>query len=140
MEKFYYSTRQGSYNFTAWDFKAYTPDAVTIMLGENDLVSGKVPSAIFTSKYTTFLTKIRAKYPRAHIFALENNSKHFARETLAAVKARIAAGDGAVSFVDTTGWLGPSDFPPAGGVHPNDAGQLHFANLLGPIIKKTLGW
>ncbi|MBV9709865.1 MAG: hypothetical protein JO011_02980, partial [Ktedonobacteraceae bacterium] len=60
-----------------------------------------------------------------------------AASTLAAVKAVQAAGNNNVQYIDTTGWLDPSDYN--SGPHPSDAGQIKVANKLGPILAPMLG-
>ena len=51
----------------AWDFKLYTPDVVTICLGQND---GIQDSTTFCSAYTHFIQTVREKYPKADIICL----------------------------------------------------------------------
>jgi hypothetical protein len=51
----------------AWNFKLYTPDVVTICLGQND---GIQDSATFCNAYISFIKTIRGKYPKADIICL----------------------------------------------------------------------
>jgi Carbohydrate esterase 2 N-terminal/GDSL-like Lipase/Acylhydrolase family len=51
----------------AWNFLNYTPDVVTICLGQND---GVQDSAIFCSAYIYFIQNIRNKYKNADIICL----------------------------------------------------------------------
>jgi len=66
-------------NKMAWDFKQYQPDAVTIMLGQND---GKQDSVAFCSVYVNFISSVRKQYPKAHIVCL---TSPMANDTLRAM-------------------------------------------------------
>jgi lysophospholipase L1-like esterase len=118
-----------------WNFTMYQPKIVVVNLGTNDNVFS-VPDSNFQSTYTSFLQNIRLKYPLAEIFVLRTFGGYKATPTLAAVTARINAGDQRLHYVDTTGWLISSDF--VDGTHPTDAGQTKVANLLAPILKPYL--
>jgi lysophospholipase L1-like esterase len=122
-----------------WDFTQYQPDAVIINLGTNDQNFG-VSDATFQSTYTTFLQNVRARNPNAFIFVLRTFGGFKAAPTLAAVLARVAAGDTKLYYVDTTGWVttGTSDY--TDGLHPSDSGHVKIANLLAPFIAKTARW
>jgi len=52
-----------------WDFNKYTPDVVTICLGQND---GKQDSTAFCSAYVTFINRVRTYYPKADIVCLSS--------------------------------------------------------------------
>jgi lysophospholipase L1-like esterase len=118
-----------------WDFSRYQASAVVINLGTNDVGHG-VHSPEFQSTYTTFLQTIRARYPRAAIFALETFRMRFVPSTQAAVKARNDAGDKNVFFVNTEGWI-PADGL-SDSVHPNDKGHQAIAAKLVPIIASRI--
>jgi lysophospholipase L1-like esterase len=113
----------------------FQASAVVINLGTNDVGHG-VHTPQFQSTYTAFLQTVRAKYPRAAIFALETFRMRYVAQTQAAVQARTAAGDHNVFFVNTEGWI------PAGGlsdsVHPNDIGHQAIAAKLTPIIASRI--
>jgi lysophospholipase L1-like esterase len=119
-----------------WNFANYTAKLVVVNLGTND-GNNAVPSATFQSRYTTFLQNVRAKYPNAYIFALRTFGGYYQNETLAAVNARLSAGDSKVKYVDTSGWLESTDY--ADGVHPTDAGHVKVTNRLLPILLPYLG-
>ncbi|MET8526439.1 cellulose binding domain-containing protein [Micromonospora sp. NPDC005172] len=131
----YWMSSGGQVGTDPWDFSRYTADGVVINLGTNDKSHG-VSAAAFQATYTTFLTRIRAKFPNAKLFALRTFIGRYATETEAAVRARNAAGDANVFYVDTTGWL------PSGGlsdsVHPNDAGHQAITDRLAPILSARL--
>ena len=120
---------------TAWDFSRYTADAVVINLGTND-VGHSVSTTTFQSTYTTFLANIRAKYPNATIFAMENFKKRYATQTQAAVAARVAAGDSNVAYINTEGWIATTDTND--GTHPSVAGHVKIADQLEPILSAAL--
>ena len=103
-----------------------------INLGTND--SGRTTSATFQSTYTTFLHNIRNVYSSARIFVMRTFDGAFATETQAAIQT---ANDPNVQFVDTSGWLSPSDFND--GIHPSDSGHMKVANRLAPIIAAVIG-
>ncbi|MFG1884127.1 cellulose binding domain-containing protein [Micromonospora sp. NPDC049102] len=131
----YWMSSGGQVGTDPWDFSRYAADGVVINLGTNDKSHG-VSAAAFQATYTTFLTRIRAKFPNAKLFALRTFIGRYATETEAAVRARNAAGDANVFYVDTTGWL------PSGGlsdsVHPNDAGHQAITDRLAPILSARL--
>ncbi|MFC4586002.1 SGNH/GDSL hydrolase family protein [Sphaerisporangium corydalis] len=119
-----------------WDFSRYQASAVVINLGTNDSGHG-VHTPEFQASYTNLLREVRAKYPRAAVFALETFSKRFAAQTQASVKALNDGGDANVYYVNTEGWLTASDLSDS--VHPNDAGHVKIADRLAPIISAKIG-
>jgi lysophospholipase L1-like esterase len=121
-------------NSPNWDFSRYQANAVVINLGTCD---GNVSDATFQSTYITFLRNIRKRFPHAHIFVLRIFVGGRVPPTMAAVQALRAAGDRNVQFVDTTGWISPSDT--VDGVHPSASGHIKIANHLGPIIASAIG-
>ncbi|WP_240639157.1 cellulose binding domain-containing protein [Micromonospora ureilytica] len=131
----YWMSSGGQVGTDQWDFSRYTADGVVINLGTNDRSHG-VSAAAFQATYTSFLTRIRARFPNAKLFAMRTFIGRYAAETEAAVRARNAAGDADVFYVDTTGWL------PSGGlsdsVHPNDAGHQAITDRLAPVLSAQL--
>jgi lysophospholipase L1-like esterase len=132
----YFLRLSGSATAPDWDFSRYRADAVVINLGTNDLAHG-THSTTFQPHYVHLLEEVRARYPRAAIFAMETFATRFAAQTQAAVQTRNAAGDPNVYYVSTAGWLTSSDF--TDGVHPTDAGHQIIANHLAPIVSARLG-
>lgn len=132
MDAQYFKLQNSSYPTSPnWDFTRYTPRLIVVNLGTNDN-NKAVPDNTFQSTYTTFLTNIRAKFPNAEIFVMRTFLGVKAIPTLAAVNARIAAGDNKVHYVNTAGWLTTADY--ADGLHPSVAGHIKAANLLKPIL------
>ena len=121
-----------------WNFKAYTPNVIVINLGTNDN-NNRVPDTVFQRVYIGLLTRVREQFPKAQIFALRTFLDLKTAPTIAAVKARNAAGDQKVHFIDTNGWLGPrksDDY--TDGLHPSINGHKKAAELLEPIIAPYL--
>ena len=129
--------RLGSTGDQSWDFTRYRANAVVINLGTNDIGHGVTGSA-FQAAYTRFLGDLRAKYPEAHLFAVQTLKKRYVAETKAAVSARTNSGDSRVHYVDTTGWLTDGTDYEDGNGHPNEAGHTKFANRLAPVIAAQL--
>ncbi len=53
-----------------WDFSTWIPTIVIINLGTNDYIAGVPKKELFISHYTTFVKKLRSRYPAAEIIAL----------------------------------------------------------------------
>jgi lysophospholipase L1-like esterase len=122
-------------NSPDWDFSRYQPRVVVINIGTNDALY-HVDPMLFQSTYITFLRNIRHVYPHAIMLVLRTFGGFMVAPTLAAVHARIAAGDRNVHYINTTGWLLPSGMSDR--LHPNDAGHSRIANLLAPIVSSYL--
>ncbi len=91
-------------NSPNWNFSRYRASAVVINLGTND--NSRVTDDAFQSSYESFLRNIRKVYPKARIFVLRTFAGIKSAPTQAAIQA---VGDSNVQYVDTTGWLSPSD-------------------------------
>jgi lysophospholipase L1-like esterase len=130
-----------------WDFSRYTPDVVTICLGEND-GSPAVASQEFKTTYVAFIKTIRGKYPQASVFCLtspmaDSSSSSTClfkvmKETLASVVDSLnKAGDSKVYWVAL-----PHDMnngcPKQG--HPGEAEHRQTAVVLEAAIKAKMGW
>jgi len=120
---------------TEWNF-SYTPALIVINLGQNDQC-GNEPADIMTASYTDFLTKIRSRFPKAHIAAMRTFGGPYETSIRQAVAARNSAGDPNVHYIDTTGWLKKEDF--RDGIHPNDAGNIKVGHRLSPLLRPLLG-
>jgi lysophospholipase L1-like esterase len=110
---------------------AWQADMVVINEGTND--SGAAEST-FRTGYAQYLTTIRAAYPNAKLVALRPFNGSQAAPIKAEVDARNTAGDMRVYYVDTTGWLGSSDY--TDGTHPNEQGSGKAAQALVSAIRK----
>lgn len=139
MDTQYFKERCLKYPSAAeWDFQRYTPKLIVINLGTND-TNHKIADSLFQADYTAFLRKLRKKFPAAEIFAMKTFCKTKAGATAAAVKARNDAGDKAVHYIDTTGWLTvTNDFTDH--THPSVSGHMkaarHLAEILAPYLNK----
>ncbi|WP_426330175.1 RICIN domain-containing protein [Pedobacter sp. R-06] len=132
MDTQYFKLQNPSYTSSPnWDFTKYTPRLIVVNLGTNDNNKG-VPDSVFKNGYITFLANIRTKFANAEIFVMRTFIGVKAVPTLAAVNARIAAGDNKVHYINTTGWLTSTDY--SDGLHPNVSGHIKAANLLRPIL------
>ena len=119
---------------TPWDF-SYIPQVIVINLGQNDQC-GSEPEAVMTASYIGFVRKLRAKFPVTQIVALRPFGGPYEAAIRRAVQT-LAAGDGRVHFIDTTGWLDKADF--VDGIHPTEAGHRKVAQRLAPLLKPLLG-
>lgn len=125
-------------NTTPWDFSRYTPDAVTIALGQNDGVQDSVK---FCSAYVQFIGTIRGKYPQAHIICLTSPMAD-ARLT-AAMKAYLT---GIVGYITAQGdknvhsFYFSRSYNGGCGGHPNLSEHEAIANELSPYLKTLLHW
>lgn len=130
---------------SVWDHHAFEPDVLVVNLGTNDFSGGKGdPGPGFQTAYTTFLERLRARHPQAEIVAAtspmlsdDNRTKLFSYVT-AAVAARKAAGDDAVSFVDIAEQTDADGY--GCGYHPNIATQKRMAAELVAHVKPLMGW
>jgi lysophospholipase L1-like esterase len=82
----------------------------------------------FRAAYGIFVGTVRTAYMSAKIAALRPYNGAHSAEIQAEVKARAAAGDAHIFFIDTSGWLGNADF--TDGVHPDAQGSTKAATAL----------
>lgn len=126
-----------------WDFSTHQPNVVLINLGTNDFSTETLPDrAQFVEGYTLFLERVRTYYPNAVILSgvapmLVNKKLEVAQEYIQqAVKARAAAGDAQVQFVNlmvsVDSW--GCDW------HPSVATHELIAKKLETAIRLALGW
>lgn len=111
----------------------WQPDLVVVNQGTND---GGRPSEQFRPAYARYLKVIREAYPNARIAAMRPFNGAHADDILGEVVVRQGLGDRKISYVDTTGWLGPGDY--TDGVHPNVAGGAKAADRLAEALRKRL--
>ncbi len=117
-----------------WSFSD-TPRLVVVNLGQNDQC-GSEPADVMTASYARFLRHLRAVYPRTNLVALRPFGGAYAASIRQVVAAVRASGDARVQFVNTTGWLAPTDF--RDGIHPNTVGNQKVAAHLAPLLKPLL--
>jgi hypothetical protein len=139
-----------------WDFSAYVPDAVIIMMGGNDFAIGQPvdhgPASLadFTDAYDGFVAMVREKYPLAHVFLITSpsvsdempagrNSRTNVKAGIATVLSRrAAAGDTRVY-----GFEPPVAFPAElTGCNGHGTPEFHqrVADQLAVPIREKLGW
>lgn len=117
-----------------WDFAAYRPEMVVILLGQNDSC-GRAPSDAFVAAYKRLVTGIREKFPKAPIVMLRTLGGPYEKEIHQAW-AELHETDHNVHHVDTTGWLTREDF--ADGVHPHANGLIKLGRLLANQLEPIL--
>jgi len=132
----------GKMNFTpdgnSWDFSRYTPDAVTICLGQND---GVQDSLAFCNAYVLFINGIREKYPQAHIICL---TSPMGDEKLTSVLKNYLTG--IVNNMNEKGDLKVHRFffsrsyKSGCDSHPDLEEHQQIAGELEPFLKKVMGW
>jgi lysophospholipase L1-like esterase len=121
-----------------WDFSQFTPDVVTICLGQND---GIQDSAAFCSAYVGFINKIRGYYPRAEIICL---SSPMADEHLLPVLKNYI--NSIASYVYREGdtrvrrFFFSRSFNNGCGGHPDIAQHQEMALELAAYIRKVMQW
>lgn len=121
-----------------WSFKNYTPDIVTICLGQND---GIQDSATFCSNYVAFIKQVRSYYPAAKIVLLTSpmadaNLKAFMQKTLASVVQTVhKSGDSKL-------WMYAFEkrYYKGCDTHPNVEEHQEIAKELTAFIQKTFKW
>jgi lysophospholipase L1-like esterase len=121
-----------------WNFNKYTPDVVTICVGQND---GKQDSVAFCSAYVSFIHNIRTHYPKTDIVCL--NSPMANGELTPILKKYITSivqsvnsnGDKKVSY-----FFFSRSFNDGCGGHPSMAQHVLIADELTTYIKNLKGW
>ena len=121
-----------------WDFKNYTPDIVTICLGQND---GIQDSTVFCSAYVKFIQTLRTKYPQAQIICI---TSPMANEALrAAMKSYLTgvelymkqqADTKVHTYFFSKSWNNGCD------AHPSMAEHQEIADELEGYIAEIMGW
>lgn len=118
-----------------WNFQGSPaerdPHVIVVNQGTNDHT---FPAQTFRTAYSAYLDQIRAAHPEAWLFAMRPFGGYHATEVEAVVKA---LNDAKTTYVDTTGWLEPTDFED--GVHPLVVGHVRAARRLTEIIANTTG-
>ncbi len=137
----------------AWPFTAYAPDAVVVNLSTNDFDAGHtIPGKTeFTGAYRAFFDKLRAHYPKAHLFAASSpmlSNSYPANEgrldiangyLKAVVDGMTASGDTRVHYVK----IDVRDAADAGlgcDYHPSRKRAQVMAATLTTEIRKALAW
>jgi lysophospholipase L1-like esterase len=114
--------------------KGRQPDAVVVNMGTNDRGAS---SEVFAPLYKAYIERIRKEYPKARIFCLRTFVGAHAESVPGVVNLLRGAGDTAVYYVDTTGWIDAAAHT-TDGVHLNLEGNRIAAEKLAAILKKEL--
>jgi lysophospholipase L1-like esterase len=123
----------------SWDFSRYTPDVVTICLGQND--GPKQDSSYFCNAYINFITAIRSHYPKADIVCL---TSPMGDKTLTTVMQRylnaITAHLNAAGDKKVTEYFFSRQYHNGCGGHPDLDDHKLIAAELTAYIKQLKGW
>jgi lysophospholipase L1-like esterase len=128
---------------STWNFSEYVPAAVVINLGTNDFSKGD-PTLAFQTAYTTFVTALRAHYPKARFYLAVGSMLGGADYDKAkaylegVIEARRALGDSNLVVLpfatqDSNDGLG-CDY------HPSLKTHQKMADKLVSALKTDLGW
>ena len=125
-------------NEIPWNFNNYTPDVVTVCLGQND---GIQDSTKFVNNYIDFLGRLRKYYPDATIICLtspmaDDGLRDFMKKTLAAVVQHFnkAADKKICMFIFDKQYKNGCDY------HPDLAEHAEIAKLLTKFIREKMKW
>jgi len=127
-----------AYNFERSLASRRPADVVVVNQGTNDAIAGESAAEI-ESAYSDYLKKLRERYPRAQIMALEPFGFlgiAFPSATDAVKAAVRRSHDPRIHYVSTRGWLGPTDFTE--GLHPNTAGHRKAAARLVDVMQDLI--
>jgi len=127
-----------------WDFARHQVDAVVVNLGTNDERFDKPWDGVkYREALRGFIAGIRARYPKAHIFATigpmtlgPNADIQHACNEIAAERRK--AGDGKVHAIDL--FLQDESTGFAADWHPSRKGNERMADMLVTAVSQALGW
>ena len=121
-----------------WDFSKYTPNLVTVCLGQND---GIQDMAEFTANYIKFIQQVRSAYPKATVLLLNSpmandELKQFIAKAISSVKDQLnKLGDDKVYTFSFS-----KQYISGCGSHPNLADHQEIAKELSVVVKKIMRW
>lgn len=125
-------------NAVPWNFSRYTPDVVTICLGQND---GVQDSTTFCRAYVQFVQTIRGRYPNAQIICL--TSPMADAKLTAALKTYLT---GVVDYMhkqsdkQVQSFFFSRSYNSGCDKHPDLAEHELIASELAPYLKKVMNW
>lgn len=136
MDSAYFNLKQPNSELpnSLYHLKHREPNLIVINLGTNDSHL-QVPSAIFQSHYSYFITSIRKKYPKSMLVLLMPFNGAYHSEIKNMVNQSLDSLTN-LKIIETKGWLKKSDF--SDGTHPTDAGHEIISQNLSPILKEYL--
>jgi hypothetical protein len=122
-----------------WDFSQWIPDAVIVHLGSNDFSSEPhADPQDYIKNYIQLLKAIRKNYPEASLYCMCTMGwPNFHQWVEEVVKNRNDSGDKNVYFV---GYPNVPENELGCDYHPNVKAHRQIADVLVPILRKTLGW
>jgi len=121
---------------SAWDFSAFSPQAVIVNLGTNDFGSGN-PGQPYVDAYVAFVEHVRTKYATARFVLIDM----YGGDRATALNQVITglAGDGE-SNVELLSFSSVPNNNTACNQHPNEAAQQAMGDLLAARLRTSLGW
>jgi lysophospholipase L1-like esterase len=115
--------------------KSKLPDAVVVNMGTNDR---RAPADVFEPLYRQYIETIRREYAGTVIFCIQPFAGSHGEEIERVVEALRRAGDSAVHYVPTSGWI-DTQAHTTDTLHLNLEGNRVAAERLVPILKRGLG-
>lgn len=127
---------------STWDFSAWQADAVVVNLGTND-GNKPIDEAKWQEAYRAFITSIRSRYPKAHIFLCIGAMGHGPNGCIAAYNERLAAayakaGDKQVHALALANQREEDGI--GADWHPSVKTHQKMADAIVAAVKKELGW
>ncbi len=116
---------------SSWDFRAHPkPDVVVIHLGTNDGYSKDV-----VKSYAAFISRLRKRYPKAHIFCVSGPTTPWNRIVIESVAPFLKKKDSHVHRVE---FSAPEGYD--GNCHPDVPTHRLLADVLVKAIRSKLDW
>jgi hypothetical protein len=126
-----------------WDPRRYVPDAIGVMLGQNDFSTGIPDQVGYVHAYEQFIETLRRDAPQAVIILINSPMQSdeaggdLRRPTLLAYLAQVVAHFNSPKVI-----LAPvrhyAGVP--GNTHPTGADHAAIAAELEPVIRRAVGW
>lgn len=127
---------------TTWDFTRWQPDAVVVNLGTNDS-NRPIDAKTWSDAYRAFIARIRAAYPKAHLFLTIGSMGHGPNGVIPGLNTAIAeacrkSGDAKVHALALANQDGANGI--GADWHPSVKTHQLMADAITAAIGKELGW
>ncbi len=131
-----------------WDHAQFQPDAVVVMLGQNDFNLGIVPEAKFVGAYDTFVARIHAVHPQAVIVLVNSpmqgdtpGTEDAAKRTTLLRYAQTVAAHARRTGIQHIATAEVSPQPgTAINAHPVTFQHEQIAAEIAPVVRTLTGW